>query len=60
MIAAIHKNEIIAAGLGVGNGRDQSRRAAKAFAFDVAVFGTTRIIFADRFKTGMKIIGVQK
>ena len=59
LVAAIHKDRIVAAGLGVFDRCDQTRCAAKAFAFGIVLNPTWAVIFADRLEPRVEVIGVQ-
>ena len=58
LIAAIHEDRIVCACAGLCNGSHQSRGAAETLAFRVVFRATSAVIFANRLKARMEIVGV--
>ena len=59
LVAAIHEDGVVGPRAGLGHGGDQTCGAAKAFASSIVLGRAAAVVFANRFKTRVEIVGVQ-
>ena len=59
LVAPVNQNAVLRPCTRLGNGGHQTRRASKTFPFIVMFSAATAVIFTNRLKTRVKIIGVQ-